>query len=163
MAKKKSIEDPRPARHDDLVAELLELQSELIHRTPQSDWSLKHPGPRPVVEQKCGRGFIDLFLGWHLECCGEPQFKTRCGKLIRRGIIVEVKSRLEVWSAGDVIRQLKNYHQEIDGTCGTHYHRENPVSTLVLYCDREVTKAEQSLLEHERVLVFRSGELKLNA
>lgn len=65
-------------------------------------------------------------------------------------MIVEVKSELEKWTAGDVVRQLKRYGQSPNSisVCGVP-----PV--LAFFCDRPLSESEQTIFTHEGVHILR--------
>ncbi len=59
-------------------------------------------------------------------------------------LVVEVKSKKEQWSAGDVIRQLKSYARERP----QHVDR----TVMMLVCDAIPNEAQHLLLENERIV-----------
>lgn len=155
MAQKKTIADARPSRHDDLVAELL---GNVPHVINQCGWD-REERPLVVVERPCGKGFIDLCITWKLGICGhQPAVGWDA---VARGIIVEVKSELEQWSAGDVIRQLKGYQKSLDTftrtsfceACHAEPLRPRP-SSKAMFSGRELSASERLLFQHERVRVI---------
>ena len=64
-------------------------------------------------------------------------------------LILEVKSEREVWTAGDVLRQLKRYRGDtaLFGDCWERSH------VLALFSGRPVAAVERKLLEHESVVI----------
>ncbi len=154
MAQKKTITDGRPSRHDDLVAELLGNVPQVVN---QCDWDRENES-LVVVERPCGKGFIDLCITWKLGRCGHS---PATGWLtITRGIIVEVKSELEQWSAGDVIRQLKGYQKSLDECMSIDCNacRIEPLkprrSSMAMFSGRELSVSERLLFQHEHVRVI---------
>ena len=170
MPRKKHIFDARPSRHDDLVAELI---ANLDQVKAQCGWAQDgprkgipglHVPPSVVVEQKCGRGYLDLCISWKVAICNkdcELYVRRYPYALRRRGIIVEVKSELETWSAGDVIRQLKGYQENFDGeqrTCLNNFCNlltPEKRSTMALFSGRSLSAAEVMLLKHEHVSIIK--------
>jgi hypothetical protein len=160
MTRRKNIEEARPGRHDDLVAELLKNSNAVVQA---AGWASAPGKPLIVVERPCGKGHIDICMSWKCRLCAEHD------KAIGfRGIIVEVKSELEQWSAGDVIRQLKGYKKNFDQrSTGWFYDDEGTrigdtsecfrcklrESTLALFSGRALTESERLLLRHERVFI----------
>lgn len=154
---------PRPARHDDLVAIVLSqaehLWPEYTGRfgdspLPVGAWAQPENSgrarPEVIVERPCGAGYIDLWIGLVKFC--------DCGSQHPGGLIVEVKSELEQWSAGDVLRQLKRYMAEDrleDRPRRYARTRETcnmaPYSIPLLASGRALTAAEIVLLDHECV------------
>lgn len=61
-------------------------------------------------------------------------------------LIIEVKSELEKWTAGDVVRQLKRYSKTFRSKGDEH--------TLAFLCDRELSAGERAILIHEGVHIL---------
>jgi hypothetical protein len=163
MTRKKVINDSRPSRHDELVAELL---ANLDEVRAQCGWSQRSDrwakltfvgtnSPSVEVEQKCGRGHLDLCISWNLLLC-EAGCQSRRSSRSRCGILVEVKSELETWSAGDVIRQLKGYRENFGAGYGCFDLRCKWMrSSMAIFSGRELSGAETTLFKHEHVLIIR--------
>lgn len=180
MARKKSIEDPRPSRHDDLVAELLRDIPGVVARSGSIFHTDGDCRLETEVEKPCGKGFIDLCVLGYVWRKGHAPADLRdpwnsggsTTNLLRRGLIVEVKSELERWSAGDVIRQLKGYRTAFDSWCEAEGYRgkgmrecdikqmwpvshpPEPHSVVAIFSGRRLTESEIKLFEYEDVVVL---------
>jgi hypothetical protein len=89
---------------------------------------------RATVEWPCGRGFVDVYA----ETDAPPNEVQRC--------IVEVKTRSESESAGDVIRQVKWYRQ--------HSGHQNVSVVVVVENDNALPSVTLELLLREGIEVL---------
>jgi len=142
VTRKKTIVDGRPARHDDIVAALL-----------NNPWGLGVAS----TEVPAGRGFIDVAIDYPTdECPGGDVDGLRCGGYRHTRTIIEVKSQLELWSAGDVIRQMSGY---LAASLKRGYHGLSCKSgnrvTCIVVADRDFTRAELTLFKNKHISCFR--------
>lgn len=108
-------------------ADVQEVKTEIEYRI------LVHRGGR---ETGRSTGWADILISCktELECCG---------------LLIEVKSQLEQWTAGDVIRQLKGYAETL------RVHPFYPKVACAFYCDRSLTEAEDQLFAHEGIFILK--------
>lgn len=152
--RKKTVDEARTTKHDELVAHLLSRKDELIDLAKKGR-DVRSLRAHVEIEQPCGNGWIDL--------CVTVREICSCRGAIDRALIIEVKTESEHWSAGDVIRQLKRYQKSFDYNAGLRSHGEGncschetdaSCSEIAFYCDRQLTEQEKKLFEHEDVLVI---------
>lgn len=149
--------DNRPAGHDELVATCLAQMRGIVTQLQGPD---QRDPDEVIVEAPCKSGFADLLMTWYSPNLSEEvKDAMELGVLDRPryGFIIEVKSEREVWSAGDVIRQLKRYQKEIP----SHFWKINGSSMtnkpygMALFSGRPVAEVERTLLNHERVKIIK--------
>jgi len=141
--------DNRPAGHDELVALCLD-NAESISK--QCGWP-KEPfsGPgKVIIEHPAKGGFIDLLFQW----------EVRRGRMYGAdcGLILEVKSEREIWTAGDVLRQLKRYRSDLPRMVEAWFDLwEIPPKPydMALFSGRPVADVERKILENEGVYIIR--------
>lgn len=141
----------RHPRHDELVANIVGQRSVLESYVRQIcdehcginsvtiEWEVleKHYERRRVVNRR--EGWADIAV------LASAEQTTFC-------LLIEVKSELEKWTAGDVIRQLKRYAQALEAST---YERVAHQVKLGFFCDRVLTEAEAALFTHEDVHVLK--------
>lgn len=118
--------EQRSSRHDEMCA--------IVARRPGRLFKGFKGETRATVEWPCGRGFVDVYA----ETDAPPNEIQRC--------IVEVKTRSESNSAGDVIRQVKWYRQ--------HSGYENVSVVVVVENDWSLPSVTLELLLREGIEVL---------
>lgn len=161
MASRKAKPEERDANHDELVAILLNRKLEVLQLCGRR--GLNPEGGRRVatVEWPIGKGFVDFAIRWERKVedhtTGYPLHEATA-------ILVEVKSELERWSAGDVIRQQKRHRKSfLERWKPNRYSDSRLLSSdsgnwiwpvLAFFCPRELTQQEFALFAHENFVVL---------